>query len=186
MLVRIASGLCALLLASSCATTGPIDVATEYAPGQEAQLAAYRTYVWAEQPPGTDPVLYPPGVEKNVKDSVDRILQGRGYQLVGAADSPDFVVGWHAAVDTKLEQSYVDNHYGYYWGPWGVGGAQPVVTEYEEGTLVLDIADAARGELVWRGTANARIETNVSDEEKRARIDTAATRILEGFPPKPQ
>jgi hypothetical protein len=124
-------------------------------------------------------------VEKNVKDAVNRILQGRGYQLASSASQADFLVGWHAALDTKLETSYVDVHYGYVYGPyWGT--AAPVVQEYTEGTLVLDVAEAKSNTLVWRGSANARIERNVSDEEKRRRIDYAAGKILERFPPKPE
>jgi hypothetical protein len=185
MLARIAPVLTALVLLSSCATTGPINVDTQYVPGKEAQLASFKTYAWSAQPAGTDPMLYPPGVEKNVKDAVNGILQARGYREVGLDEHPDFKLGWHAAVDTKLVQSNIDVHYGYYWGPYGLGASAPVIEEYDVGTLVLDVADGSTNELLWRGAANGHIERNVSADEKRERINAAATKILERFPPQP-
>ena len=57
------------------------------------------------------------------------------------------------------------------------------VENYDQGTLVLDIVDGRSNELVWRGTAQARIDPSNSPEERQRRINEAVRKILDRFPP---
>ena len=57
------------------------------------------------------------------------------------------------------------------------------VASYEEGTLLLDLVDGTRNELVWRGSAQARIDPSRSPQERTELIRTAVRRMLEKFPP---
>src|SRR5439155_27050640 len=59
-----------------------------------------------------------------------------------------------------------------------------MVHEYTEGTLILDVLDAATKSLVWRGTAQAEALPSVDVSTPQARIREAVRRILERFPPK--
>ena len=70
--------------------------------------------------------------------------------------------------------------YGYgYWGGWGMSYTQPYV--YEEGTMILDLVDRAKGQLVWRGTLTKALgSSRPSDEEVRK----AVRKVLIDFPPK--
>jgi hypothetical protein len=68
---------------------------------------------------------------------------------------------------------------------WGVPPFAPVTQSLElveEGSLVLDLS--AKGQLVWRGIAEAEIKTDM-DQQKRANLlREAVKKILEKYPPK--
>jgi hypothetical protein len=68
---------------------------------------------------------------------------------------------------------------------WGVPPFAPVTQSLElieQGSLVLDLS--AKGQLVWRGIAEAEIKTDM-DQQKRANLlREAVKKILEKYPPK--
>jgi len=57
------------------------------------------------------------------------------------------------------------------------------VSYYDEGTVVLDIIDPKTRNLVWRGSAQSRVDDGDTPEERDARVNEAYRRILERFPP---
>jgi uncharacterized protein DUF4136 len=68
---------------------------------------------------------------------------------------------------------------------WGVPPFAPVTQSLElieQGSLVLDLS--AKGQLVWRGIAEAEIKTDM-DQQKRAKLlRDAVKKIVEKYPPK--
>ena len=59
------------------------------------------------------------------------------------------------------------------------------VAEYEQGTIVIDIADAREKELVWRGVAKGRIsKTSPGPAEQRELFFQSARETLAEFPPR--
>ena len=88
---------------------------------------------------------------------------GLGY--VASDSNPDFCVAYYASTNQKLDVTYWD--YGYAWRPrwwsgwgrrWGRGwggdwGIQsgPAVTQYTEGTVIVDVIDPKTKDLLWRG-----------------------------------
>lgn len=165
-----------------------IDTSTDYDPNAVGRLSQYRTYSWLPKPQGKDIRVYNDVFEARVKQAVDRELQSRGYRLV--EQNPDFKVGWHGAIDEKLDVGTMNAYYGYGWDPWyspyyvGAAVPQTYVREYEEGTLILDVVDAGSNKLVWRGTAQAELSTHASAEHRQKRLDEAVNKILKDFPPK--
>ena len=68
------------------------------------------------------------------------------------------------------------------WGYYGYGSVGPVstttrVTEYEKGTLVVDIWDAKTKELVWRGAVTKTVPGNVDKAGKL--IDKAVRKMAD-------
>ena len=61
---------------------------------------------------------------------------------------------------------------------------QSRTVEFNEGTLALDVVNPETNRLMWRGTAKTRINVDVSDRKQEARINKAARKLLEQFPPK--
>ncbi|MFP2910425.1 DUF4136 domain-containing protein [Pyxidicoccus sp. 3LFB2] len=182
-----------LLLLGMSGCSG-ISTTTDYDPASVSKVDAYRTYAWLPMPTGADPRVYNPLVGKRVMEAVDRELASRGYRQVD--QNPDFKLGWHGAIDQKLDTTTMDYAYGYAWDPWygpmspgmGVGGAgvpYTTVDEYEEGTLVLDVVDAPSNKLVWRGTAQGVLSENPSEQQRQERTHAAVEKILEKFPPQP-
>jgi len=52
----------------------------------------------------------------------------------------------------------------------------------ERGSLVLDLA--SKGNLVWRGIGEAKIQPDLSDAKRRALIPEAVREIAKRYPPK--
>ena len=67
--------------------------------------------------------------------------------------------------------------YGYgYWPGWGYGGAYT----YYEGTIIIDIIDGGKRQLVWRGVVTKALNKKSSSEEK---INKSINRVMLDFPP---
>lgn len=183
-----------MLFVSACST---ITASTNYDPQAVGKLGAYRTYAWLPMREGADPAVYNPIVGKRVMDTVDRELASRGYRRVDPNQNPDFKIGWHGALEHKLDVNTVNYAYGYTWGGWyapyhagmAVGGAGVPYTstyEYQQGTLILDVVDTPTNELVWRGTAQAELSENPSNEQRQGKMTKAVHKVFENFPPQPK
>jgi len=67
--------------------------------------------------------------------------------------------------------------YGYgFWPGWGYSGTYT----YHEGTIIIDIVDSGKRQLVWRGVVTSVLNKKSSSEEK---IDRSITRVMLAFPP---
>ena len=72
---------------------------------------------------------------------------------------------------------------GVYRGGPGVGvGTSTYTTEYTVGTLVIDVFDGARHELVWRGAGEGRVQEAQNPQERQEKINEAVALIMEDFP----
>ena len=52
------------------------------------------------------------------------------------------------------------------------------------GTLVVDIADAKKGELAWRGIGVKEVKTDAKPEKRDKSINDAMKKIFKNYPPK--
>jgi hypothetical protein len=123
-------------------------------------------------------------VEARVTAIVDETLAGRGYQKL-TDGTPDFLVGYHVALQGRMDATTVNTYYGYGWGPWyGAAYGNTYTRYYEQGSLVIDIVDARQRRLVWRGTAEAEVDRSGSQERRDSQLREAINRIFKKFPPK--
>ena len=76
---------------------------------------------------------------------------------------------------------YLRPYYGSYYGYPGAGYAGRV-SEYLEGTLVLDITDVRTEEVIFRGWATKSLDSNPSPKQVRKYVREAVDEILEDFP----
>jgi hypothetical protein len=58
------------------------------------------------------------------------------------------------------------------------------VQPYHEGTLTIDIVDAASRQLIWQASAAADVEQSLGPEERDARINNVVRAMLAHFPPQ--
>jgi hypothetical protein len=191
--LRLAGALLVLGV-SSCTS---IKTNTNYDPSAVQTLGSYRTYSWLPLKEGADPSVYNPIIQARVQQAVDHQLQARGYQKVEPGQKADFELGWHGAINHKVDVDYINSYYGYGWDPWydpfyspvaygGAGVTHPVVREYRQGTLILDVVDTATNKLVWRGTAQAELSENADAKKSQKLINAAVEKMLEKFPPEPK
>ena len=170
-----------LLVLPGCST---FRVTTDYDP--EANFQELKSYAWLAKirKPSDDPRLHNSLVDGRVRAAVDRELAAKGYSKAGTS-SADFLVTYYLGLEKKINIHTIHSSYGYGYRGWygGYGGAT-LVDQYEEGSLLLDILDSEGGDLLWRGTARARVRSSNSPEERQRRINNAVAEILSRFPPQ--
>lgn len=184
----VAAGvLAAALLAGGCAT-GP-DVRVDY--DRAADFASYKTFAFVS-PLGTDRAGYQSVVSLHLKAATQRELEARGMRLNSAA--PQLLVNFNAALSDKLRVSTAPTmtvgvgmgrgYYGYRAGmytAWPLYADQTHVTQYKEGTLNIDVVDAARKQLVWEGVVTGSVTQNTLDDVQAA-VNTAVAAAFAKFP----
>jgi hypothetical protein len=114
-------------------------------------------------------------------------LAAKGYQKI-TSGTPDFWIGYQAAIQQKVSVMTLNNYYGYgptrglssidTWNP------ETIATTYDEGTLVLDIADPKTNRPLWRGSAEGVVAEDRTPEQREQRINEAVAKILAKFPPQ--
>ena len=182
---RTATVLLAVLLLTGCSG---VRVTSDFDPHHITEMKAYRTYAWLPMPTDQgDDLTNSTLMGKRIRTAADHVLQKRGYEKA-VSGTPDFLIGHHLAVEGKLDISTVNNYYGYgygYWGgPWGYGYSNTYVRDYQEGTLILDIADGITNELVWRSAAVAEVNQSSNPEKRQQAIQSVVLKMLDTFPPK--
>lgn len=166
---------CFVFCSAACST-----ISINYDYDKTVNFPSYKYYAWH---------TIPRTVEMNdllinrVKNAANRVLQSKGFREV--SENPDFFLAIHTSKQQKVEIIDWGYAYGPYWrrGGYGFGGVD--LRQYEEGTLILDVVDANKNELVWRGSATGIVDPYLSPEKRTEKIDAAVTRILDKFPPLP-
>lgn len=167
--------LIAVLFFAGCST---ISVNQDYDPTYD--FSKLKTF-------GFIPITEEAGIDQlnatRLGDAIKANLTAKGYTL---ADQADFGIALFFTKDTKTSiQSTGAYGYGYGYGYRGYGGmgGSTYVTQYEQGTLVIDFVDMAKQELIWRGVGTGALSESPSIEERTANINNAVTQILAQFPP---
>jgi hypothetical protein len=111
---------------------------------------------------------------KRTKRAVDEQMEAKGLKM-NAVD-PDFLIALHMEKVNKL--SVTDWGYGY--GRWG---RNIDVSQYEEGSIILDFLETKSKNLIWRCVAKAAIDPYPTPEKQEKRIKKAVQEMLINFPP---
>ena len=165
------------VILSACST---VSVTTDY--DHSASFAQYHTY---NLTPSDEKIPLSPSAEAALEDSLRDNLAAHG--ITESDKSADLHVVRHIATKEKLVvYPSSGGYYGmmpYAYGRYGYWGADPLagpdVSQYTEGTLILDFVDAKTQKLVFRGTGTG----TVSDPETNAdRIREAVQKIVQQFP----
>ena len=178
-----------LLALGGCASVPDVRVAMD----RSADFTQYKTFAFAN-PLGTDRSGYQSIVSKELKANTQREMEARGLRLVTA--SPQLLVNFSAAMKDKTRVSTMpvfigmDAGFGYYgyrsglYAPWPMYVDQTVVTQYKEGTLNIDVVDAARKQLVWEGVVTDRV-TQEDLQNLPESINMAVTAAFARYPTPP-
>ena len=193
----IPAGLFLAILSCGCST---MQVGSDYNP--EADFSGMQAYAWSPGPQGVtdDPRIDDDILEERIRGAIDAQLALQGFTKA-SGDAPDFLVGFHAAVSSKLEVTAINQHYGYApgWGAsgfhygggggyrnyvWGWEPPSTNVRSFDQGSLIIDVVDPDSDQLIWRGTAQAEVNFGDDQGKREKRIQDAVAKILKKFPPK--
>lgn len=162
-----------LLLASTVAVLALVGCAS--APTVRAMFepstnfAQYKSFGFMS-PLDTDRAGYRSIVSQQLMAATQRELEARGMTRVEA--SPQLLVNFSADLSEKLQvtsmpgPTVVSGRYGYRRGVYSTWPAyeQTTVTQYTQGTLTIDIVDAARKQLVWEGVVTDSVTQKDLDD----------------------
>ena len=170
-----------LLAAGGC--VGP-KVLTDFDPS--AEFSAFRTFAFAGL---TDldkgGVLDNSLMRKRIEEIVGQQLVAKGLRQVGVEDRPDLLVHFWVGVKDKQRVESTGPTGGAYGGGygWRTGyyGGGVTTYEYQEGTLIVDLAESSKKELVWRATIVGILGT--SPEENLEVANKGVAKAFEAYPP---
>jgi hypothetical protein len=167
---------CLVLAIAASAPLGPGSAAPTVTADKSPAFKGYRTYSWVFQEP---PAGLHPGVYDAVKASIGRELAKKGY--VEAASGDMAVAFWLGRRD-RIEKTD--------WGAYGGDiytrlGVTPVTGPDQgqavtDGTLAIDLFDAATKQPVWRSTAVEELPSSGVDQRL---VDKAVGGALKPLPP---
>ncbi len=173
--------LATLVLFASCASKPKIHSVHE----SGVDFDSYETYAFLDSltPEGQE---YQSLVGKYLKESISTELKAVGMTEASSADAADVLIGFNISTKEKIQStSSPSMYYGYRGGygyTWGAGyGTETRISQYTEGTLNIDVVDAAQKQLVWEGVAVGRLkESEIKD--LRTDVSTVVNMIFAEYP----
>ncbi|WP_439883046.1 DUF4136 domain-containing protein [Pontibacter sp. MBLB2868] len=169
-LLYLFSSLVMPFLMCSCVVTSGIKATSAIAaPG--ANLKLYRTYNWYQDSPAAPAEYdkgYGSGLDEKIREALEKELAQKG--LTKVSENPDVLVAYDVSVSVPLEKDNPENFatgfgysygymhgYRYDYGNAGLPGYR-AVDLFKAGTLIVDLINPKRNELVWRGWTEGAIE----------------------------
>lgn len=179
----VAAALTLIMLSAVGCTSGP-EIRADADP--TANLSSYKTFAFFEEL-ATDKSAYTTMLTSRLKSAIRREMERRGYTL--ATSDPQLLVNFNVNVQdrTEVESTPTGAYYGYRAGRYGMWGGYPqdvYTTHYQEGTLAIDLVDAAKRQLVWQGVARGRINKSAVENPDQA-IDKVVAEIFAKHPVPP-
>ena len=183
-IAKIALTAAVALATVSCSST---TVNSDY--DHQVDFADYSAFAWyAAADPDPRPTMGANQiVDGRIRSALSENLIAKGYsqEAPGAAD---LEVTYYTSLSSQMR--VYSTGWGYGWGygaRWGYGYSYwpgwntTNVSTYLEGTIIVDIIDHEKNQLVWRGVATSALSKKSSSEEK---INQTVTRVLSTFPAK--
>jgi hypothetical protein len=157
---------------------------TSYDYEKTANFAGFKTYAHKQGTPVGQSLI-----DDRIVAAIDTQLGAKG--LTKAASDPDVFVVYHMAFDKEKDISTYSSGtggygaYGWGWGGgWAGGTSTTQVRDILVGTLVIDMADARKSQLVWRGMGVKEVDTQANPEKRDKSINKAIEKIFKNYPPK--
>jgi len=127
---------------------------------------------------------------RQITATIDTALAKKGLTKT-EADNADLYIGYQTTVGSQLQLNTYSTGWGYGpgWGPWwyGPGGMNTTTVTSDTiytGQLDLDMYDAAKKLLIWRGVVSGTLKPKASPEKRQKNIEKAINKLLQNYPPK--
>jgi hypothetical protein len=178
---RVLAVVGAAMTALSCTSTVQTDF--DY----QADFTSYSTFAWYQPSQDTGPTEGPSQlVDRRIRNAIAANLQLKGLEATEPGKA-DLLVAYYTSLSSHMRFHTTGWGYGWGWGGyWGYGyGHWPGWTwttahPYHEGTVIVDIVDRGKNQLVWRGVTTRVLGKKSHTDEK---IDKSMNRVFADFPP---
>lgn len=71
------------------------------------------------------------------------------------------------------------------WGGWGSGTVQGQTSTISVGTLMVDLYDPGKKQLIWRGDTSKTIDLKKDPDKNYNNLQKAMAKIFKNYPPQP-
>ena len=167
----------ALVAAAGCST---LETSVDW--DRTKDFSGYKTWAWKDDGSITNDLL-----AKRIQNGIAAELASKG--LTRADANPDLWIAVHARLSKQTRVDYYNSGWGYGWygGYYGGGMTMSTATvrEIPVGTLIVDLVDAKRKDLVWRGIATDTLKPERSPDEKEKALGAALAKLFQDYPPSP-
>jgi len=153
-----------------------------------------RTYAWrlddvqpvkVLQNTMDDPVQIRRTFEPMILQAVDKELANKGFSRVSSGQ-PDLYLDYYLLVGPGVSSQFQGQFIGAV-PEWGLPDFMMSTTSlkvYEQGAFIVDVVSPKEARVVWRGSADAKVDRTRKPAERESIIAEAAAKMLKKFPPK--
>lgn len=173
------------ILIGACAAPGP-EVRSDY--DRSADFSQFRSYAIMPGAGRNPNGQYDTLIGERVTRAIHAEMAARGYQR---SAEPDLLVNFSVTVQNVTKVSQVPRTeryptaYRYRGGSYATWSTYTTydtwVREFEEGTLLIDIVDRQRQQLVWEAAGRGRV-TKKKLENIDATVTTAVAELFKRYP----
>ena len=193
-LIRLAMSALVALALASCATKPPEPV-VDFAPDYNfSQPKTVGFYAMSGEVTGNNPTELTDFQRDRIDAALRSALEARGFVFVDKTADADLLLSWHLNLMDKTDVKTYNNpsygasvgysrynRYAMYSCYNCMNQTDVRVTEYTQGTFIIDMIDPVENASVWRSVTQSKLkEETIRDQ---AALDSAAVRVLAGFPP---
>ncbi len=153
---------------------------------KDADFTQFKTYRWEKHPDSLDIDQL---TLKQLGDAFNAELAKKGLTEKTTGDV-DLVIVYQVATKREKEITSFGTDWGYgpgwrrgWYGPGG-GMTTTTISTITIGSLDLDMFDAAKKQLVWRGLVSKALDANAKPEKREKEMRKAAQKLLKNYPPK--
>ena len=165
------SALVATLFLATAGSLAAQDVRYNFMPG--ADFSKYHTYKWVNiRGAHPDQIM-----DAEIKQAVDAQLVAKGLSKTDS-DKADLYIGYETAVHQEQQWDVSGSR------AFGLASGSWTSSTISVGTLVLDMYDQGRKQLVWTESATNTIDTGSDQEKHMKKLDKAMAKLLKNYPPK--
>ena len=170
-----------LLLAVGVSAARAQDVRYNFAQGGD--FSKYKTYNWVsiKNADQVDELT-----AKQITSALDAELAKKGLTKTDA-DTADLYIGYQTAIGTEKQLNSYNSAWGYgpgWRGGMGMSTTTATTSTIYTGQLALDMYDAKKKELVWRGVASKTIDPKAKPDKRQKNITKGVEKLLKNYPPK--
>jgi hypothetical protein len=154
-----------------------------------AHFSDYKTYKWVQL---KDASPIDQLTDQALRNSIEGELAKKGLTKTDG-DSADLFIALQVTIGQEKEFSSYSTDFGYgpgwgrgwYGGGMGSSMSTGTTSTIHIGEVGLDMYDAAKKQLVWRGTASKTLNPKAKPDKRQKNIDKGVVKLLKNYPPPP-
>jgi hypothetical protein len=158
------------------------DIKTTVDP--KADFTQFQTFSFLEADPKAKGAITDKAARQRLRYLIAQHLNKRGYRPAAPGATADLGVHFAGHAEPKQRALMVGRPapYSYGWGQTELGGIDEM--PYREGTLIVDLVDFGKGQLLWRARIQEALTAGYSEENWK-KADRALAEAFKKLPSRP-